>query len=160
VTRGTLRFAHTDSSGSAPRAIRSKLDLMLQIGPYRFGVGSNLRREIKIRRMRRDRGEAHRRLLGFRRLASSGVDDGGVTVLPGASGGDDEMCVGTVSPMVQEAASIACWSGARVRPERVVSAGVTQRFWQDDREIAAGFWRRRTRGGRDIYRGGKSWARG
>jgi hypothetical protein len=88
------------------------------------------------------------------------VDDSGVVVLPGASGGDDEMRAGMVSPMVQEVASIACWNGARVRPERVVDAGVTRRFRRDDREIAAGFWRRRMTGGRAIYRGGKPWARG
>jgi hypothetical protein len=50
------------------------------------------------------------------------VDDGGVAVLPRASGGDDEMRQVMASPMVVAAASIASWWHVEAWPESAASA--------------------------------------
>jgi hypothetical protein len=77
----------------------------------------------------------------------------GVLVLSGQRRGYDEVRRDAASPMTTKVASIACWCEARVRLEHAVAAGVVQQFWRNGRKMAAGFWQRRSRGGRAIYSG-------
>jgi hypothetical protein len=94
--------------------------------------------------------------LGFQRGRAQELVIGGIAVLPGASGGDDEMRQVTASPMVQEAASIASRDGAGVQPELSVAAAISRAIPAAWSRFRCRNWQRRKREGGAIYRGGKT----
>jgi hypothetical protein len=135
---------HTISVGSALCAVRSESDLTLQVAWYRFGrdliwgvgLGSN--------GAERDRGETHRRCLGFPRGASASCESGDAAT-PEAREGGDEVRPAMASKMVVEVAWIGSQRRVGGRLEATVTAAASGEIRRPRGDCATWFAREKER---------------